>query len=58
MSIQNRERELHHFMKLAVDEQKAAIHRLADQRMGEYAIAAATMLSVEQVRQILGDRPH
>lgn len=37
-------------------EKRAAILRLADQGMCEALIAAATQLSVEVVRQIIGER--
>ena len=39
---------------LAEAEQHAAIKRLANSGMADTSIAAATMLSVEQVRIILG----
>ena len=50
--------ELSHkaFDALTRDEQKQAIFDLADEGFGDYGIAAATKLSVEQVRQILAER--
>jgi hypothetical protein len=50
-----RERELRYFLLLDRDEQREAIRRLASGGMSDYTIAAATMLSVEQVRAILGE---
>ena len=49
-------RELHHFLLLTREEQHAAIRRLASAGMNEYSIAAATRLSVEMIRRILGER--
>jgi hypothetical protein len=46
-----------YFMMLTEAEQHAAIKRLASSGMADTSIAAATMLSVEQVRIILGQRP-
>ena len=43
-----------HFALLSEEEQHAAIRRLANSGMADTSIAAATMLSVEMVRQILG----
>ena len=45
-----------HFAMLTESEQHAAIKRLANSGMADTSIAAATMLSVEQVRMILGAR--
>jgi len=45
-----------HFDALSRDEQRAAIQRLALDGMSDYGIAAATRLSVEAVRQILGEQ--
>jgi DNA-binding CsgD family transcriptional regulator len=56
MSAHPRERELQHFMLLDREEQRAAIHRLSAAGMSDYTIAAATMLSVEMIRAILGAR--
>jgi hypothetical protein len=50
----SRERELKHFLLLDRDAQESAIRRLAASGMRDYTIAAATGLSVEQVRRILG----
>jgi hypothetical protein len=44
------------FMMLTEEEQHQAIKRLAASGMADTSIAAATMLSIEQVRQILGAR--
>jgi hypothetical protein len=45
-----------YFMMLTEEEQHAAIKRLAASGMAATSIAAATMLSAEQVRVILGQR--
>jgi hypothetical protein len=50
------DRGMQNFLVLAHADQTAAIKHLAAQGMGEYAIAAATKLSVEQVRGILGGK--
>jgi DNA-binding CsgD family transcriptional regulator len=50
------EPRMHYFQLLSHDEQRAAIHRLANSGMSDYTIAAATGLSVEMVRVILGER--
>lgn len=49
-------RRLHYFKMLSHDDQRAAIRRLAASGMTDHTIAAATRLSVEMVRQILGAR--
>ena len=49
-------RELYHFLLLTREEQHAAIRRLASSGMNEYTIAAATRLSVEQIRRALAER--
>lgn len=41
------------FIALSHSDQLAAIKQLAAAGMGEYAVAAATRLSVEEVRRIL-----
>ena len=46
-------RELMHFLLLTQEEQAAAIRRLAAQGWSELSIAAATKLSVEQIRRVL-----
>lgn len=56
MSTHPREREMRHFELLDHEEQRSAIQRLSVAGMGDYAIAAATMLSVEQIRKILGEQ--
>jgi hypothetical protein len=48
--------ELRYFMMLSQSEQCAAIRRMAAIGMSDYTIASATRLSVEQIRQIIGDR--
>jgi ABC-type phosphate/phosphonate transport system ATPase subunit len=47
---------MHYFAMLTEKEQHQAIIRLANSGMADTSIAAATLLSVEQVRQILGAR--
>jgi hypothetical protein len=49
-------RELNHFLLLDADQQALAIHRMANCGWSEYSIAAATRLSVEMIRRVLGDR--
>lgn len=56
MSTHPRAREMRHFELLDRDEQRSAIQRLATSGMSDHTIAAATMLSVEMVRAILGER--
>jgi DNA-binding NarL/FixJ family response regulator len=51
-----RERELRHFLLLDRDQQESAIRRLAASGMNDYGIAAATGLSVEMVRRVIGER--
>jgi hypothetical protein len=48
-------REIAHFLLLTQDEQASAILCLAAQGWSEYGIAAATRLSVEQVRRVLAE---
>jgi hypothetical protein len=45
-----------YFALLSRDEQVDAIHRLSRAGMTDHGIAAVTMLSVEQIRSILGQR--
>jgi hypothetical protein len=47
---------MHYFALLTRDEQRAAIVRLAASGASEYTIAAASRLSVEMVRVILGEQ--
>jgi hypothetical protein len=54
-SAAKQSREMFYFAMLSRDEQHAAIHRLAESGMSDYGIAAATRLSVEMVRAILGE---
>lgn len=49
----NAPRELLHFLLLSPTEQATAIRRLSLTGMSESTIAAATKLSVEQIRRIL-----
>ncbi len=48
-----RERELRHFLLLDRDQQVQAIRRLIAAGMSEATVAAATCLSVEEIRQVL-----
>ena len=50
-----RARELRHFLLLDRDRQREAIQRLAAAGLSVNTIAAATALSVEQIRAILGE---
>jgi hypothetical protein len=49
-------RELDYFLMLSRDDQCGAIRRMAAGGLSDYTIASATRLSVEQVRQIIGNR--
>ena len=49
-------RELQHFLLLDRDQQREAVCRLASSGMSDYSVAAATKLSVEMIRTILGER--
>jgi hypothetical protein len=48
------DRRMDYFQMLSHEDQRAAIRRMADSGLSEYTIAAATRLSVEMIRQILG----
>jgi hypothetical protein len=50
-----RARELRHFLLLDRSEQEVAIRRLAASGMNDYGIAAATRLSVEMIRRVIGE---
>jgi hypothetical protein len=50
-----RERELRHFLLLDQAQQVQAIRRLISSGMSECTVAAATGLSVEQIRRVLAD---
>jgi hypothetical protein len=50
------ERRMHHFQLMSQEEQRTAIQRLAASGMSAHTIAAATQLSVEMIRTILGPR--
>lgn len=45
-----------HFDALTRDAQADAVRRMADDGYSDYAIAHATRLAVEQVREMLGER--
>ena len=45
-----------HFDRLTRDEQAAVIRRMAAEGMSDHSIAAATRLSVEFVREVVGER--
>jgi hypothetical protein len=49
-------RSREHFETLSQDEQRAAIYDLCDRGYSDHTVAHATRLSLEQVRQVLGDR--
>ena len=49
-------RELHFFTILTAEEKAAAVRRMASQGWSDHGIAAATRLSVEQVRRIVAER--
>lgn len=44
-----------HFAALDREQQEQAVRRLAATGMGDHTIAAATQLSIEQIRRILGE---
>jgi DNA invertase Pin-like site-specific DNA recombinase len=48
-----RVREMHYFRLLEPQQQREAIQRLAASGMSDSTIAAATALSVEQIRRVL-----
>lgn len=48
------ERRLHYFALLSPEQQRKAVRRLARAGMGASTIAAAAQISVEQVREVLG----
>lgn len=49
-------RRRQHWFSLTQAEQAAAVRRMADAGHGDYTIASASGLAVEQVRRILGER--
>ncbi len=49
------DRRLNYFLLLTREEQREAIARLARDGMSDSTIAAATRLSVEMIRKILGE---
>lgn len=56
MSANPDDRRMHYFAMLTHDEQASAIHRLSRSGMSDHGISAATQLSVEMIRKILGER--
>jgi hypothetical protein len=48
------ERRMYHFQLLSPDEQRSAILQLTTSGMSAHTLAAATGLSVEMIRTILG----
>jgi hypothetical protein len=46
---------MNHFLLLTNEEQRGAIRRLSKSGFSDYGIAAASGLSVEMIRQILGE---
>jgi DNA invertase Pin-like site-specific DNA recombinase len=50
-----RERELHHFLLLDRQQQAQALRRMVASGMSERTVAAASGLSVEQVRRVIAD---
>jgi hypothetical protein len=48
-------REMYHFLELNWEERAEAIKRMAAEGRSDHGIAAATRLSVEQVRRILSE---
>jgi hypothetical protein len=52
-----RDREMSHFLMMSEADRHAAIQRMAKNGWSDYSIAAATRLSVEMVRKLLGERP-
>lgn len=54
----NAPRELIHFLLLPHEQQVEAIYRLHRLGWSDYGIAAATRLSVEQIRRLIGEAAH
>jgi hypothetical protein len=50
------QRARQHYDDLTADEKIEAVCRMADSGYGDYSIASATGLAVEQIRRILGER--
>lgn len=50
-------RELVHFLLLDREQQAQAIRRMANTGWSDSSIAAATRLTVEQIRRVLADHP-
>ena len=51
----NADPRMHHFESMARDDQATAIRSMAASGMSELALSAATRLSVEQIRRVLGE---
>lgn len=56
MTADKRAGNMTYFLMLTHAEQRFAIQRMAASGMSDHTIAAATMLSVEMIRAILGER--
>lgn len=56
MSAAKSDARMHYFALLSRDEQEQAIRRMAASGLSDHVISAATMLSVEQIKKILGER--
>jgi hypothetical protein len=54
MTAHRRDREMHYWLLLTPEEQRAAIQRLANSGVSDYGISAATGIAVEQIRTIIG----
>ena len=54
--MEQRERELRQFLLLDHEQQRQAMQRLAASGLSDYGIAAATGLSVDMVRAVIGER--
>jgi DNA-directed RNA polymerase specialized sigma24 family protein len=56
MTAPRRDREMHYWLLLTPEEQRAAIQRLARSGVSDFGISAATGIAVEQVRTLIGRR--
>lgn len=54
--IPDHQRARQYFDSLTAAEKAEAVRGMADEGHGDYVIAAATQLAVEQVRQLIGER--
>lgn len=53
--MSHEQRRMYHFLLLSHDDQLSAVRRLHKAGMGDYVIASAAGISVEQVRRLLAE---